>query len=103
MKNRFIIGLKSSTAEQNQKMIKFIEDNHMAWWHWLGDFWLLVDSEGKLSASTISNKIEEIYPGVHHLVVLLGEDNDNWYGFGPAGGEEGQKNMFKWLHNYWSK
>lgn len=100
MRRKFAVALDSSTQEQNAELKKFIKDNGLGWWYWINNFWLLTDSKGRLTASDIRDKLSEIYPGVHCLVISLDKDEDSWSGFGPRNSE---KNMFKWLSETWDK
>lgn len=102
MAKRFIICLDKSDAEQNEVFKKYIDENGLAWWYWLNNTWLIKDYSNSLDSKIIRDKLLEIYPGVHNLVIELpgSKENDTWHGFGPAGEE---RNMFNWLHNTWSK
>jgi hypothetical protein len=100
MKRRFVVGLDSSTKEQNQEFIEFIRGRQLGWWHWISNFWLLTDPGGKLSAIELRLELGKIYPGVHTLVLELSEKDDTWSGFGPKGED---RNMFKWLNDYWKR
>jgi hypothetical protein len=105
MKKRYIIALDSSTEGQNNAFRRFIKDSNFSWWHWIENFWLLIDSAGEYNSEKIRDKVDELFPGVYNLVIELNEDYDTWQGFGPAGGgEEKEKgNMFTWLRDNWKK
>ena len=100
MRKRFIIGLDSTTKEQNEAFLEFVKEHGVGWWHWLGNFWLLADSGGRFSADDVRNKLKETHPGVHTLVIELSEHGDTWAGYGP---KSENRNMFKWLRETWSK
>ena len=102
MAKRFIVGLDESTAEQNEKFKQYIDEQGLAWWHWIDNFWLLKDSSETLNSEVIRDELGEIYPNVHKIVIELKGDsiNDTWSGYGPSGEK---RNMFDWLHNTWSK
>ncbi|MEB8063602.1 hypothetical protein [Citrobacter braakii] len=100
MRRKFAVALDSSTKEQNAQLKKFIEDNGLGWWHWIANFWLLTDQNGNLTARDIRDKLNELYPGVHCIVLSIDKDEDTWSGFGPKGTE---KNMFNWLKSTWDK
>ena len=103
MKKRFIILLNSGSAQQNAEFVKFIKGDDIAggYWHWLNNSWLMVTQNVNMTSEIIRDKLREIYPGVHNLVLELREDGtDTWNGFGPSGED---KNMFKWIHANWTK
>ncbi len=102
MVKRYIVILNNSNAESNDKFQKYIEDNKLSWWFWVGDTWLLKDYAGGLNSVLIRDKLNEFYPNVRNLVIELRGDssNDTWNGFGPSGKEN---NMFNWLAYTWSK
>jgi len=100
MRRKFAVALDSSTKDQNEQLRKFIKDNGLGWWHWINNFWLLTDKNGKLTAKQIREKLNEFYPGVHCIVLSLDKDGDSWSGFGPRNSD---KNMFDWLKNTWDK
>lgn len=99
MKKRFIISLNSSTDEQDQELIKFIKDNHLGWWHWITNTWLISDARGKFTAKTLRTELRKIFPGVYLMVFELSEEGDTWAGFGPTAED---KNMFTWVKNNWN-
>ncbi len=101
MRKRFIIGIDSTTEEQTEAFYKFAKEQNLGWWHWLANFWLLIDSQGHFSAADIRDKLNETHPGVNNLVLELDEHGGvKWAGFGPT--SENQ-NMFRWLHDYWRR
>ena len=61
MKKRFIVCLENSNNEQDDLFLNFIKENGLGWWHYIGNFWLLTDAYGKLSANLIRDKLNEIY------------------------------------------
>jgi len=100
MSKRYIVGLDSSTEEQDDAFLQFINDNGLGWWHWLNNFWLITDSSGKFSAGEIRDELNESHPSVEKLVIELSDSGDTWSGFGPKSEDQ---NMFTWLRKTWSK
>jgi hypothetical protein len=98
MKKRFVICLNSSTKEQDELLKQFIKEKNFGWWHWLSNTWLLIDDNGTFSAANIRDELKNIYPVVHMLVLELNGKGDSWAGFGTITPE---KDMFKWLKDYW--
>jgi hypothetical protein len=100
MRKRFIVALQFATAEQNTAFLNFIKNAGLAWWHWIPNFWLLIDHKGESSAVEIRDKVREIFPTQNNIVIELAAANDTWAAFGPMSME---RDMFSWLQNYWSK
>ncbi|PIF47479.1 hypothetical protein CLU96_4537 [Chryseobacterium sp. 52] len=99
MKKRFIICLNENTStEQDKLFINYINENKVAWWHWLATTWLITDTNGKLTASEIRSKLKEIFPNNYNMVFEFRDDKDTWAGFGKNNGDE---NMFEWIKNNW--
>ncbi len=98
MNKRFIIMLNSATAEQNNALLEWIKFEQVGWWHWLKDSWLIATRQNHLTAESVRDKIGEICPGVHNLVIELKEGEGTWAGFGP---NTDDKNMFTWLKDNW--
>jgi hypothetical protein len=100
MKKRFIICINNSTAEQEKLFIDFIKSNSVAWWHWLKNTWLISDTYGNLTCTTIRDAAIDIFESENLLVFEFREGFDTWAGMGPI---TEKRNMFKWLRNYWEK
>jgi hypothetical protein len=98
MKKRFIVALDSSTKEQNDMFKEYIDHHGLGWWHWIKDFWLLIDSKGYLTARELRDELGKIYPGVYKMVLELRSGDDTWSGYGLA---KEDRNMFDWLRKYW--
>lgn len=98
MKKRFIVALNPSPVEGDIKFKTFLSSMGVGWWHWLADTWLVSDASGKLTAAVIRDKVQEIYPSIHCIVLEFGENEDTWAGFGP---NSEKKNMFQWLRESW--
>jgi hypothetical protein len=99
MKNLFIVALDKNTKIQNDKFNEYIDENGFGWWYWIDGFWILNDTNGTLTTEVLHNKLADIYPNIHKMVIELGNKNLDWKGYGPNGGPDGdKKNMFEWLH-----
>lgn len=100
MSKRFIVGVDSSTEEQDKAFLSFVKSHGLGWWHWLENFWLITDSSDQLTASDIRDELGKTYPGVHKLVIELSDSGDTWSGYGP---KSEKRNMFNWLNETWGK
>lgn len=99
MKRRYIVCFDDLDGEQEGKVTEYVKQKKLAWWHWLGDTWFLVDSNGKYSASTIRDELMEIV-NERLIVVELNEDRDTWAG---VRSKDPDKKMFTWFKNVWKK
>ena len=101
MKNRFIVGVNGMTEEEEKAFISYIRDKRMGWWHWVSNFWLLVDPSEQIEVVDIRDVLIRVAPGKRNLVLQVEiEDESTWAGLGPTG----EKNdMFNWIRKTWSQ
>jgi len=95
---KFIVALNSSTKDQDEAFQKIIHENGWGWWHWVDNFWIVTSSSTELGSQELYKKVQVAYPGVRMLISEM-ENVSTWWGFGPNSEE---KNMFKWLFDYWN-
>ena len=100
MSKRYIVAVGSSNEKQTDAFLKFIEANDLYWWHWLENFWLIIDSKNQVNIISIRNELEITHPETDNLVIELNDNGDTWAGYGPSTEE---KNMFNWLKKTWDK
>lgn len=100
MSKRFIVAIDRSNQEQNKAFLDYIQSQNLGWWHWIENFWLLVDTNNKLTAAAIRDKLDELYPSITNMVIELSASWDTWAGFGPSTKE---RDMFQWLKDTWTK
>ena len=100
MRKRFVIGIQTTTAEQDKAFISFIESNGITWWHWIGGFWLLVDPQGAMTEMVLRDKLRETHPEARSLVICVPESTVGWAGFGPNTAEH---DMSSWIRETWDK
>lgn len=98
MTKRIVVALSSATKEQDKAFIEYLKDQQIGWWHWVANFWLLVDHSGKETAEHLNLELEKIYPQVIRLVLERHGKDAHWSGFGPDGKE---RDMSKWLIKNW--
>lgn len=98
-RKRFVIILQNSTSkEQNDRFINWVENQRFGWWHWVGNAWLIVGNTS-LSAADVRDKANTFF-GMCNLVQEISGPYVRWAGFGPNGTGE-KKNMFTWLERHW--
>lgn len=99
MTKRFAVALNMATPAQDNNFISYLKKNDMAWWRYVGNFWLLIDYSDKQDVESIRNELMSIFPGIHNFVMdVTGVEQGNWAGYGP---NVGKNNMFEWLNETW--
>lgn len=96
MSKMFVVGINNMTNDEAKQFINYIRDQKLAWWHWINNFWLLVDAYDTMSCSEIRDKLNLISHGKRNLVLEVSPKT--WSGFGP---NSANKDMFKWIKNQW--
>jgi len=98
MSRKYVIAVKDLTPDEEKRFIKFITDNGGNWWHWVQNFWLVVDAGGTLDAGKLRDAIGLISSRKGHNLVFQVMSMGDWAGFGPS---SEKKSMFNWLRNNW--
>ncbi len=95
MTRKFIVLVDEEfTKEQRDKITNYFKGKY-AYWHWIGNAWLLTTSRDTDTVTSIRDELMEIVKrGV--IVVLNVSESSGWSAFG-------NKKKFEWLHNNWSK
>ena len=70
----------------------------MAWWRYIGNFWLVIDDDDKFHVESLRDELLKIYPNVHNFVMDVTGSSSAWAGYGP---NSGKNNMFEWLNETW--
>ena len=96
MKKHFVVAVGPILLEEEKAIIEYFHGKH-TWWHWIGGFWLVIDSSGKLTAENIRDHVHVVAPNARILVLEVQKGHD-WAGIGP---ETEQKNMFRWIRKFW--
>jgi hypothetical protein len=94
---RFVVAVEGLSESQHAELGVFIGKNNLSWWHWIENFWLLVDLDDELTAAEIRDALNMIAPGNRKFVIEI-VGNDHWAGYGP---NKGDRNMFTWIHETW--
>lgn len=96
MKRRFVLYVDGATRQQANAVTQFLKEaEHVAYWHWLSDLWLVTDPRHKWTAKEWKAELHRLAPGSHKLVIQIDGDH-TWSAFG-------NKKMFEWLRETWSK
>ena len=92
MEKFFVVGTNKMSIEDEKVFKVKLEKRGLIWWHWIDNIWLIKDKRGSISCSDIRNLLE-----ARNLVLEV--EPITWSGRGPASDD---KNMFKWIKNFWS-
>ncbi|MGC2423441.1 MAG: hypothetical protein WA666_03690 [Nitrospirota bacterium] len=90
-----MIVVDNATAEQQNKLTEYLKIN-FGYWHWFSDLWFVVDATGNWTVVTLRDKISEILPNAHTMVMQAFGDPTAWAGFGKS-------EMATWMHETWEK
>jgi len=102
MKRRYVVAVDRMTKKETDEFVAFLREKGLGWWHWINDFWLLVDRQDRVNAEQLREKLNEIAPERTKLVMEVREDL-GWSGFGPNATGEDKNNMFRWLRDTWAE
>lgn len=97
MRRRFAVAVDGLAPKEQRALIAFLRERGCAWWHWIPNFWLVIDKRGSLSTGQIRDALRLICEDAVVLVLNL-SDQKGWSGKGPKGPE---RNMFEWLRESW--
>lgn len=95
MARRFSVATDPLTPDE----VKALKDALKvgAWWHWLPNYWLILDRSDRLTADAITTIINEINPRVRALVLEV--EDINWSALTKKDGKG--RDMADWLRNTW--
>ncbi|EQA13940.1 hypothetical protein Q7267_10665 [Glaesserella parasuis] len=95
MSKKFILFVDEEFTKEERNAITAHFKNRYAYWHWVGNVWLLTTSREDDTTNSIRNEMMSIV-NRGSIVVLDVSQSSGWSAFG-------QKKKFKWLHNNWNK
>jgi hypothetical protein len=93
----FVVAL-SPINEVQSKLIT-AQFTGKAWWHWIDNFWLVVDSSDTASCASIRDELHKIVPTARKIVLAVDPIKDGWAGAGPRTPQD----MFEWVIGHWPK
>jgi hypothetical protein len=94
-----VIAVDALDAEQEKKFREYIGTKG-AWWHWIGNLWLMTTKSEAISAEQIRNKIQEIKPTARVVVLEFPEDI-TWAASGSKNAQG--KKLADWLKSPWGE
>lgn len=99
MKRRYMIMVDGLDKDAEKKIIEFLRDNDVAWWHRIPNVWLVTDSNEQLSATIIRDFIKSLpkRSGGACLVMQISQ-HDTWAGYR----RQNENDTFEWLKKNWT-
>lgn len=94
MKRRYVIAVEGLSAAQEEEFIAYIREKRLGWWHWIANFWLIIDRHSSVKASDLRDKLIEIGPPPRCIVMEVG----NTLGWA---GRRNRSEMFDWFRKSW--
>lgn len=92
---RYVVAVSGLNDEDEKEFLAFIRENSLSWWHWIGNFWLLIDRDEKTSSDAIRDRLRE-FKSSKRCIVIENLADETWNGFGPR-----DKDMFGWVQRNW--
>jgi len=91
---QFIIAVDGATLPQRDAFTASLQEmGSVAWWHFLGDLWLITDTQPKkMGPAEWRDAARRYMPAAFVFVQEVG--TGLWAIYGPEVG-------FKWLQDYW--
>ena|SRR5258707_919884 len=96
-RRRFIIGIDGLNAAEEKEFRAFIGE-YGAWWHWIGNMWLLTTKDEDISIAQIRDRIREINPTAR-VVVFETTQSLDWTASRTVNAKG--KVMSEWLRSNW--
>jgi len=96
MTKRFVIAVDPLTATEEKSLKSALEG--AAWWHWLPNFWLVVDDGDQFTTESIRNAIGKIKSSARCIVLEV--DEKGWSGRMRPDAQK--RDMGRWIRETWS-
>lgn len=97
MSRRFVVAVNTLTTEQDQSFAQALSASDLAWWHWIQNFWLVIDPNNQFTPESLRDHLGTVMPGRFSFVMEV-KPTGSWAGFGPTGD---QINMTQWIEKDW--
>jgi hypothetical protein len=94
---RFVVSTDPMKAAQ-EKQFKDALGETAGWWHWLPNFWLIID-HGDLDVASIRDMIHKVDSSVRAIVLEVEEIN--WAALTRPDSEG--RDMAAWIKSSWTK
>lgn len=97
MMRRFVIGV-SGLSKDKSTAFKDTLNEYGGWWHWIGNFWLLVTDDEDLDVEVLRDRLSSLE--AERAVVFEFPEDISWATLG--GVNKDGKHMADWLKNTWA-
>ena len=92
----YIVAVDSGPADESNSVSEMLTDRGCAWWHWIDNFWIVIDQKGVFTATSLRDAILEITHS-RNLLVFEIKSRGSWAGFGPS---SKKRNSSTWLKKW---
>ena len=99
MAKYFIVSTDSMTADQEKLFHGKIREHRLGWWHWLPNFWLILDSGDDLTAAEIRDFVGDVARSVRCMVLEV--DPRAWAGRTRPDAQG--RDMADWVKRNWPR
>ncbi|WP_152548638.1 hypothetical protein [Kozakia baliensis] len=97
---RFVLAADGLSADSEKKLIEFFKREKFAWWHRIGNVWLLATRSEDQEASHIRDFVKQFSSGLGACLVMEIQKPISWSGYRRTGEDD----TFDWLRtSTWSK
>jgi hypothetical protein len=94
---RFILATETLSADQERALALQFPQPPWAWWHWLPNFWLLVDQSGQMTGDNVRDLFSAVSPA---QCLVLEVDGRTWTGMFTTDMAR-RAAMETWIRSYW--
>jgi hypothetical protein len=91
----FVVAMADMDDKQSLEVTNIFKDK-VGWWHWINNFWLVIDTRDQLSCVSIRDELSKVAPGVRKIVLEV--EPVTWAGAGPS---TPPNDMFDWIKKSW--
>lgn len=102
MARKFVVATDPLNADQEKSFIeKFKVYSGLGWWHWLPNFWLVIDVTNNLDASTLNSFVREISGAKARCIVFEVKGHTDWAA--QTRTNDAGQDMARWIKDEWLK
>lgn len=101
MSKKYVAAVTGLIAAEEKEFIAFLRRNGANWWHWIDNFWLIIDDNNNLTTESIRDHLMSISSAKRAIVMNLEAETEEagWAGFAAS---KDREKMFKWVHGNWN-
>ncbi len=96
-RRHFVVSTDPLSVEQEKQFKDSLSG--IGWWHWLPNFWLIIDPDGKLTVGRIRNLIQKANDQARCIVIQV--KPITWASLSKP--DATGRDMMVWVRNEWDK